>query len=232
MVPVQDHKRRFEGDLGPNTGGMGSYSCEDHSLPFLSPETLAQASEINALVGRALRIKTGQPYKGILYGGFMVTAKGLRLLEYNARFGDPEAMNVLSVLETDLTDIFQAIIDGTLDKLKIEFSWKATVCKYVVPEGYPDDPVKDAKIDLSDVPADSSCLKRFDAVVKQCPDGLYLTGSRAIAFVGIGNNLSEAEIRAEMAASAVHGPVSHRRDIGTRELIEKRVQHFNELSGV
>jgi phosphoribosylamine---glycine ligase len=85
---------------------------------------------------------------------------------------------------------------------------------------------------LSDVPADSSCLKRFDAVVKQCPDGLYLTGSRAIAFVGIGNNLSEAEIRAEMAASAVHGPVSHRRDIGTRELIEKRVQHFNELSGV
>jgi len=231
MVPVQDHKRLSEGDLGPNTGGMGSYSCEDHSLPFLSPEILAQASEINALVGRALKKKTGQPYKGILYGGFMVTAEGLRLLEYNARFGDPETMNVLSVLETDLTDIFRAIINGTLDKLKIEFSRKATVCKYVVPEGYPDDPIKDVKIDLSDVPADSSCL-RFDAAVKQRPDGFfYLTGSRAIAFVGIGNDLSEAESHAERAASAVHGPVFHRKDIGTRDLIQKRVRHLNELLG-
>ncbi len=97
--PIQDHKRAGEGDTGPNTGGMGSYSCADHLLPFLSPKHIKAASEINSKVAAALNEKGlrefGVPYKGILYGGFMVTEKGLRLIEYNARFGDPEIMNVL-----------------------------------------------------------------------------------------------------------------------------------------
>jgi phosphoribosylamine--glycine ligase len=232
MVPVQDHKRRFEGDLGPNTGGMGSYSCEDHSLPFLSGEILEQASAINAEVGRALKKKTGKPYKGILYGGFMITSKGLRLLEYNARFGDPETMNVLSVLETDLVEIFQAMIDGTLDQTDVRFAKKATVCKYIVPEGYPDHPISNAKIDLSSVPPDSDRIKSFNAAIEKRGDGVYLTGSRAIAFVGIGADLHEAEIIAEAAASAVVGPVAHRKDIGTDALIQRRIQHVHALNGM
>jgi phosphoribosylamine--glycine ligase len=230
MPVVQDHKRAHAGDTGPNTGGMGSYSCENHSMPFLSPSDLRQASAINKLVAKALLEETGEPYKGILYGGFMVTRDGVRLIEYNARFGDPEALNVLSLLRTDFADVCEAIIQGTLDKLSIKFENLATVCKYIVPEGYPDNPVKNAPIDLSRVPAESEKLRTFFAAVDKGDDGVYrLSGSRAVAFVGIGANVAEAERIAENAACAVRGPVYHREDIGTRELIAKRVAHMRAL---
>ncbi len=134
--PVQDHKRRFIDDRGPNTGGMGSYSCADHLLPFLDSAAVADGLEITRKVAEAIRLETGVPYKGIMYGGFMVTASGVKLIEYNARFGDPEAMNILPLLRTDFIDVCRAIIDGTLDRLDIVFEKKATVCKYVVPIGY------------------------------------------------------------------------------------------------
>jgi phosphoribosylamine--glycine ligase len=230
MVVVQDHKRAFEGDLGPNTGGMGSYSCEDHSLPFLLPEHVAEAEKINAAVMEAALKETGQKYKGILYGGFMATGAGIRLIEYNARFGDPETLNVLSVLRTDLVDIFEAIIEETLDKLAIEFAKLATVCKYIVPEGYPDQPVRGKQMDLSAVPPESAHFRMYPAAVETRPNGeVYMTGSRAVAFVGIGKDLSEAEAIAERAASAVRGPVYHRADIGTQQLIQKRVEHMRRL---
>jgi phosphoribosylamine--glycine ligase len=229
MVVVQDHKRAFDGDLGPNTGGMGSYSCENHSLPFLHPSDLQQASEINKLVAAALFRETGQKYKGILYGGFMVTKNGIRLLEYNARFGDPETLNVLSVLKTDFVDICEAIIEEKLDKLPIEFEKRATVCKYIVPKGYPENPVSGEKIDLAGLPQESDRLKIYDAAIERKNDGVYLSGSRAIAVVGIGNNLDEAQIIAEEAASAVRGNVFHRKDIGTQELIQLRVHHMDLL---
>jgi phosphoribosylamine--glycine ligase len=230
MVVVQDHKRVGEGDTGPNTGGMGSYSCEDHSLPFLSKGHVDEASRINKMVAKALLSKTNQPYKGILYGGFMVTRQGLRLLEYNARFGDPETLNVLPILKTDFAEICWAIVKGTLDKMHIVFENRATVCKYVVPDGYPDKPVRSARIDLSAVPLESENLKIYRAAVDKKPDGLYLTGSRGIAFVGIGRNVEEAEAIAEKAAASVKGPVFHRRDIGTHALIQQRVGHINELT--
>lgn len=230
MIPVQDHKRAGIGDTGPNTGGMGSYSCEDHLLPFLSREHLKEASDINRAVGLALYKKTGQRYKGILYGGFMITRAGLRLLEYNARFGDPETMNVLAALETDLADIFEAIVKGTLHQVPVRFKKQATVCKYVVPEGYPENPVKNVNIDMSAVPAESESLRRFDAAVKEVNGELILTGSRAVAFVGLGASLAEAEHIAEEAASAVKGPVFHRPDIGTAELVGRRVEHVLSLT--
>jgi phosphoribosylamine--glycine ligase len=230
MPVVQDHKRAHEGDTGPNTGGMGSYSCENHSLPFLSPDDLRQASAINKLVVKALLQETGEPYKGILYGGFMVTRNGVRLIEYNSRFGDPEALNVLSVLRTDFVEVCEAIIGGTLDKLPVKFENLATVCKYVVPKGYPENPVKGVPIDLSKVPPESEKLRMFFAAVDKGNDGIYrISGSRAIAFVGIGANVAEAEKIAEDAASAVRGPVYHREDIGTQDLIAKRVAHMESL---
>ena len=229
MPVVQDHKRARSGDTGPNTGGMGSYSCEDHSLPFLSRDDLRQASEINKLVAKALLKETGEPYKGILYGGFMVTRDGVRLIEYNARFGDPEALNVLSLLKTDFGDVSEAIIQGTLDKLEVKFENLATVCKYVVPEGYPEHPVKGDPIDWSGV-SQSERLRIFAAAVDKGDDGVYrLSGSRAVAFVGIGADVAEAERIAESAAQAVRGTVYHREDIGTRELIAKRVAHMRAL---
>jgi phosphoribosylamine--glycine ligase len=231
MVVVQDHKRAYDGDLGPNTGGMGSYSCRDHRLPFLTEEHRRAASAINAAVAAAIAHDTGEKYKGILYGGFMLTRDGVRLLEYNARFGDPEALNVLSLLKTDLVDICEAIINGTLNQLRVEFEPLATVCKYVVPAGYPDHPVKNERISLARVPQQSERLKYYRAAVEDKTDGLYLTGSRAIGFVGIGADLDEAESIAEEAASSVDGPVYHRKDIGTRALIQQRCDHVRRILG-
>ena len=99
MPVVQDHKRAYEGDTGPNTGGMGTYSFGNHSLPFLSEKDINEAQKTNELVAKQLFEETGTPYVGILYGGFMLTGDGIKVIEYNARFGDPEAMNVLSILE-------------------------------------------------------------------------------------------------------------------------------------
>jgi len=127
--PVQDHKRRFADDRGPNTGGMGSYSGADHLLPFLDAADVAEGLEITRRVAEAIRLETGIPYKGIMYGGFMVTASGVKLIEYNARFGDPEAMNILPLLTTDFIDVCRAIIDGGLDRIDILFEQQATVCK-------------------------------------------------------------------------------------------------------
>ena len=228
MPPVQDHKRQGVADTGPNTGGMGSYSCEDHLLPFLSEDDLAQASRINRAIVDALYQETGTPYKGVLYGGFILTKNGIRVIEYNARFGDPECMNVLPLLKTDFVDICEAIVDGTLNALDVSFAHKATVCKYVVPTGYPNNPVSGERISVPDLRKEN--LEVFQGAVKgQRNDDLELTGSRAVAVVGIGDSLAEAEKIAEEAASCVTGPVFHRRDIGTAALVQSRVQHMRRV---
>ena len=225
--PVQDHKRAFDNDSGPNTGGMGSYSCENHLLPFLKKEHVAKALEITKKVAKAIHEETGLYYKGIMYGGFILTRDGIKLLEYNARFGDPEAMNVLPLLKTDFIGICQAIITQELSRIKVEFEKKATVCKYAVPEGYTNKPIKNVKVEVGE----SEKARVYYASVEQKNDGLYMTGSRAIAFLGIGNNLEEAERIAEEAVSSVKGKVFHRKDIGTKELIQKRVEHIKKILG-
>ena len=226
MPAVQDHKRAYEGDTGPNTGGMGTYSDANHSLPFLTNNDISQALEINIQTARAIKDKFGVGYKGILYGGFMATASGVRLVEYNARFGDPEAMNVLSLLESDFIDICIGVADGTLDQVDVQFANKATVCKYAVPDGYPDSPVKGESIDVSKV-------KNLDGLFYASVDfkgtSLVEAGSRTIAIVGIADTLSDAEALAEKEVSSISGPLFHRTDIGTDEIVQKRVDHMNSL---
>jgi|TARA_B100001964_G_scaffold245254_1_gene331046 phosphoribosylamine--glycine ligase len=225
-APVaQDHKRVYDDDKGPNTGGMGSYSCENHLLPFLKKEHVDKALEITKKVADAIYQETGLYYKGVMYGGFILTKEGIKLLEYNARLGDPEAMNVLPLLKTDFAAICQAIIVQELDRVKVEFEKKATVCKYVVPEGYPENPVKNEKITVK-IPEKT---RIYYASVDQKEDGLYMTGSRAIAFLGIGNNLDEAEKVVEESVCNVKGKVFHRKDIGTKGLIEKRIKHVKSF---
>ena len=229
--PVQDHKRRFADDRGPNTGGMGSYSGADHLLPFLDAADVAEGLEITRRVAEAIRLETGIPYKGIMYGGFMVTASGVKLIEYNARFGDPEAMNILPLLTTDFIDVCRAIIDGGLDRIDILFEQQATVCKYCVPKGYglpqdhPDAASEPSRIEIG--PAGGARL--YYSSIDQRPDGLYMTSSRAIGVVGIADGLAEAERIAEEAVATIRGPVDHRRDIGTEPLIRKRIQHMQQL---
>ena len=226
MPAIQDHKRAYENDTGPNTGGMGTYSDADHSLPFLTKKDIEEACSINKQTVSALQNKFGEGYKGILYGGFMATENGVKLIEYNARFGDPEAMNVLSILESDLIEIFNAITGGTLEEINVRFQNKATVCKYGVPEGYPDTPVKGKKIDVSAV-KDPDRL--FYASVDLVDNELIQAGSRAVAFVGVADSITEAEAIAEREISSIKGPLFHRTDIGTDAVIQKRVKHMQRL---
>lgn len=227
LPAVQDHKRVFTDDQGPNTGGMGSYSCADLSLPFLHTDDIKVAQEINQATAKALNDKFKNPYKGVLYGGFIATADGVKLIEYNARFGDPEAMNVLSVLKSDFIDICQAVIDGNLNTIKSEFYELATVCKYLVPAGYPDNPVRNVEIDVSRV--DENKVDIFYAAVDQRENGLYMTGSRAVALIAKHENLYEAEKIVEEEVKKIKGQVFHRQDIGTKELIDKRVKMMGRL---
>lgn len=227
--PVQDHKRAFEGDTGPNTGGMGSYSGDDLSLPFIDAAELRAAEAINEAVVRALEVETGQPYRGVLYGGFMVTRSGVRLIEYNCRFGDPEAMNVLPLLRTDFVEICLAVANGRLSEIHVEFEAKATVCKYVVPKNYPSGGSDGEQILLPDSVVSDPNVRCYWAAVNAEGARVVMTGSRALAVVGIGDSLVEAEQYAESAATRVEGPVRHRRDIGTPALIEARISHLRAL---
>lgn len=225
MPLVQDHKRAFEGDSGPNTGGMGSYSMPDHMLPFVKEPEYKKALAIMQSVVAAME-RMGSPYTGILYGQFMNTAQGPRVIEFNARFGDPEAMNVLSLLSSDLSEIVSRIAEGTLAGSQVSFEPLATVCKYLVPQGYPDMPHAGDPITL---PADHAALLYYANVEKDSRGTLTTRTSRTLAFVGMGETLEEAERNAEQAASGVTGAVRYRRDIGTRALLDRRIAHMKEL---
>ena len=226
MPAVQDHKRAYEGDTGPNTGGMGTYSDANHSLPFLRDSDIEQAQKINLATAKALKNKCGEGYKGILYGGFMATATGLKLIEYNARLGDPEAMNVLPLLESDFVIICRAIADGKLHDVDVKFRNQATVCKYAVPEGYPDNPVKGEPINVSGIENREGL---FYASVDIKNDQLVEAGSRTVAVVGIADSITAAEKIAEEEILTVTGPLFHRTDIGTKALVQQRIDHMDSL---
>lgn len=224
MPLVQDHKRAFEGDSGPNTGGMGSYSMPDHGLPFVARTDYDDALGIMRAVVRAMADE-GTPFRGVLYGQFMNTAAGPMVIEFNARFGDPEAMNVLTLLDSDLGAIAWRCVDGTLGESAVSFRPEATVCKYLVPQGYPDSPGPSQPID----PGTPGAARLYYANVEEREGRLWTQRSRTLAFVGTGSTLEEAEAVAEAAAAGVTGPVRYRRDIGTRALLEQRCAHMRSI---
>ena len=226
---VQDHKRAYEGDEGPNTGGMGSYSDADPTLPFMDAADYAEAVEILEATVDAL-----PSYTGVLYGQFMLTADGVRVVEFNARFGDPEAMNTLPVLETPFLDVLTAARDG--DPLpELDFDARATVCKYAVPAGYPTDPESGARIEVDEgsvaraAEAAGGDALLFYASVDAREDGLYTTTSRAFAVVGIAPTIADAETIAADALSAAGDGLRVRHDIGKADLVERRVEHVTRL---
>lgn len=232
---VQDHKRAFDGDQGPNTGGMGSYSFADFSLPFLEKADVNQAQLINERVIDALSRETAEPYRGVLYGGFMATGSGVRLIEYNARFGDPEALNVLPLLDTDFVELCLATSRGELARVDRAFASRATVCKYVVPAAYPDASPPGVRIATPSVDAGLEDLRWFWAACNEDDEGVSLTSSRSGAFVGIGDSVAEAYVVAERAAVELEqrnpGKVRHRADVGSSDVIAKRIAHMNSLRG-
>ncbi len=222
---VQDHKRAYEGDLGPNTGGMGSYTDAGELLPFMFPDDLEKAKKIMQDTVKALYEETGTGYLGILYGQFILTASGPKVVEFNARFGDPEAMNVIPLIETDFVEIMLAMVQGTLEKLPVKFSRKATVCKYAVPAGYPDNPEKDSEITVGNIGEASI----YYASVYEKDGKIYTTSSRAVAALGCAETIGAAEKIARNALENIRGKLFFRKDIGTAALIQKRIDHMKEL---
>ena len=225
---VQDHKRAYEGDEGPNTGGMGSYSDAGPALPFMDESDYDEAVEVLEATVDAL-----PSYKGVLYGQFMLTADGVRVVEFNARFGDPEAMNTLPVLETPFCDVLTAARDG--DSLpELAFDARATVCKYAVPAGYPTDPEAGARIEVDEASVAGAATDDGDALlfyasVDAREDGLYTTTSRAFAVVGIAGTITDAEAIATDALAAAGEGLRIRHDIGTSDLVQRRIDHVAQL---
>lgn len=224
MPLVQDHKRAYEGDKGPNTGGMGSYSLQTHSLPFVTQTDYKQALGIMQKIIDALA-EEETPFCGILYGQFMNTSRGPMVIECNARFGDPEAMNVLTLLDSDPFDLVTAITEGTLDSFEVRFKKMATVCKYLVPQGYPDNPQPGMPVSIGHYHPASL----YYANVGWREGEIVTASSRTLAFVGTGNTLAEAELQAENAARSVNGEVWYRHDIGTETVLQKRIAHMQEI---
>lgn len=226
MPAAQDHPHAFEGDTGAITGGMGSYSDSNGLLPFLKQEDYDKAVKIMEKTIKAIA-KEAEPYKGILYGQFMLTADGPRLIEYNARFGDPEAMNVLPLLETPLVEICESIVDGNLNEVK--FKNQSSVCKYIVPDGYPETEHAGETIEVDEESIEKIGAKVFYAAVNLEGNEIYLSGSRALGVVANADTIDEAEKIAEKACEYIKGNVYHRKDVGTKELVEKRVEHMKEI---
>ncbi|MBQ7978480.1 MAG: phosphoribosylamine--glycine ligase [Candidatus Methanomethylophilaceae archaeon] len=228
MPLVQDHKRAYEGDVGPNTGGMGSYSDSDHLLPFITASERKAAIDIIQSVIDAMA-KEGCPYRGPIYGQFMLTVNGPKIIEFNARFGDPEAMNVLTALESSFQDICLQMATGTLTD-DVKFFDKATVCKYIVPKGYGVKSESGHEITVDEEGVKKSGAVLYYANVDQ-KDGKLVTGtSRSIGVVGIGKDIEEAEQNCEKALQYIKcDAIFMRHDIGTRVLVQKRVDHMKEL---
>jgi phosphoribosylamine--glycine ligase len=228
MPAVQDHPHAYEGDQGPITGGMGSYSEKDGLLPFLDQKNYDASVKVMEETIKAVK-KESDPYKGVLYGQFMLCRDGPRLVEYNARFGDPEAMNVLPLLETSMVELCQGVVDGNLKKA--QFQPQATVCKYLVPNGYPESGKAGQPIHVDEEKIEAEGGMVFYAAVNQKDDSVLTTGSRALAVVTAADTIQDAEERCERATKYVQGNLYHRSDVGTNKLIEKRIQHMKEIKG-
>ena len=213
MPAVQDYKQAFEGNQGPNTGGMGSYSQGDGLLPFLNQTDYETALDILRKLVDALKAE-GTEYKGVLYGQFMLTPTGVKLVEINARLGDPEAINVIPLLQTDLADICTAIIAGSLDSMRVSFEKKATVCKYIVPPGYGVQPKVGVPLKIGTNEINYLGAQVFFARLNRAENQLLTTTSRAVAILGVSDSVSDAEGMVEQALKYVEGDFYVRHDIG------------------
>ena len=214
MTVSQDHKRAYEGDKGPNTGGMGAYS----PVPLITDEDIEYSLENIMKPVAAGMVAEGRPFKGVLYGGLMKTPAGVKVIEFNCRFGDPETEVVLPRLESDMYDIFSAVVDGT-PMPEIRWSSKVTLGFVLASEGYPGSYVKghaitglDEAMALGDI--------RIYHMGTAAKDGGYVTaGGRVLMVVGFGDDLKSAQEHALKAVACIRcDNLFYRRDIGWRVL--------------
>ena len=210
MLSSQDHKRVNDGNQGPNTGGMGAF-CPS---PKYTPELAKKCMETIFLPTVAALKAEGRPFKGVIYFGLMLTKDGPKVVEYNARFGDPETQPILSMLDSDLLDIFEACVNGTLDQVDIKWKDGAACCIVLASGGYP---VKyQSGYPISGLEEAGKSAVVFHAGTKLGENGEYLTaGGRVLGVTAVGGSLEEAIANAYEAAKPITFQDMHfRRDIG------------------
>ena len=214
MISAQDHKRAYDGDRGPNTGGMGTYA----PAPVMTPEMTERAVEEILKPTIAAMAKEGRVYRGCLYLGLMVTADGPKVVEFNARFGDPETQVVLPLLDSDLVAIMCACADGTLADVPIRWKDGAAVCVVLASGGYPGHYDKGQEIHgLADAEAMGALVFHAGTAMK---DGKLVTnGGRVLGVVGRGADISSAVDAAYAAAAKISfKDAYYRKDIAHRAL--------------
>jgi phosphoribosylamine--glycine ligase len=230
MPAVQDFKRALEGNQGGNTGGMGAYTQRDHLLPFLGLAARDRALSVLEQAVAGLR-KDGIDYRGILYGGFLLTADGPRLLEFNARFGDPEGVNVLTLYEEgDFSELLHGVAMGRVDPNLVRFRRRSTVLKYIVPPGYGGATQPGGIVTLDEEAIEDDGVHVFYGQVEsRGPGAVELSSSRGIALIGEASAIAEASARVELALQHVHGEFYVRHDIGTHDDLVARTEHMRRL---
>lgn len=215
LPSAQDHKAAFDGDTGPNTGGMGAYS----------PAPILPDTDLEAMADIAIRpilremARQGHPFSGILYAGLMMTKDGPKVLEYNVRFGDPECEPLLMRLESDLVEIMDACIDGRLDEVKLSIRPESALGVVITAEGYPGSYPKGMEIKGIDTADALPDTKVFQAGTKREDSRTLSSGGRVLCVTALGKGLAEAQKRAYEAVAKIDMEKSrHRSDIGAKGL--------------
>lgn len=216
FASAQDHKAVYDGDKGPNTGGMGAYSPATVLTPALTAQVMAEI--VNPTIAKMAA--EGTPYCGILFAGLMLTAKGPRLIEYNARFGDPETQAMVPRLKSDLLQVLYAAATGKLDTVKLEWHERTALCVVMAAEGYPGDYRKNTRIkglaDAADVP---ETLVFHAGTALDAQGNVIATGGRVLGVTGFGADTKTAQTNAYRAVDCIEWPEGFcRRDIGWREV--------------
>ena len=212
LVSAQDHKRIFDNDEGPNTGGMGAYS----------PAPVVSGEIFNDIIDKVFRpmitglAKQGKYYKGVLYGGLMMTKHGPMVLEFNVRFGDPETQAILPRLKSDLVDVAIACTEGSLDKINLEWDERSCLCIVAASKGYPGSYEKHKKISgLEDV-KDGMV---FHAGTVSENGNIFTNGGRVLGVAGLGSDIKSAKLKAYEAAGKIKfDGIYYRKDIGNKAI--------------
>lgn len=213
MVSAQDHKRAFDGDEGLNTGGMGTFSPSKYYTDEIHKECIETIYEPSL---KAMKSE-GRPFTGIMFFGLMLTEKGPKLLEYNARFGDPEAQVVLPRLQTDLVDIFEYAIEGKLDEIDVKWDDRAAVCVILASGGYPVKYEKGYEIKGLQAQKNKDDVIVFHAGTKKVDDKIITNGGRVLGLTAIGKDIDEARDIAYKTVEEVDFTNKHfRKDIGIK----------------
>ncbi len=224
---VQDFKKKLPGEKGPNTASMGSYSDRQKFLPFMEAEDYDRALDCCRGTVEAFFRETGEVCRGFLYGQFMISNKGLKLIEYNFRPGDPEWMNTLLILNSSLLDAIQKIMNK--ERPDISFLKKATVCKYLVPPQYPQKLNQTLNVDF-----EPQSIRKHDVhLYYSCGEEnskLHVGSERGIALLAAGNSIEQAHDKIEDAISHIRGSYFYRHDIGTNPLARSKIEMVSRFS--